>query len=72
MRSVNYLNPNVMNEIGIEICLKNIKSLVSCFKSFGCEITYLDRITYSGLTKFKLARGQWRFLNDLEILNLKN
>ena len=61
-----------MNEIGVEVYLKNIKSLVSCFKSFGSEVTYLDRVAYLGLTKFKLARGQWRFLNDIEILNLKN
>ena len=72
VRSIDYLNPNVMNEIGIEVYLKNIKSLVSCFKSFGSEVTYLDRVAYLGLTKFKLARGQWRFLNDIEILNLKN
>ena len=38
---------------------------------FGYEVTKLDRVMFAGLDKYKLPRGEWRFLTDLEVVNLK-
>jgi 23S rRNA pseudouridine2605 synthase len=34
-------------------------------------VTKLDRVMFAGLDKYKLPRGEWRFLTDLEVVNLK-
>ena len=70
VKSVNYLKPNFKNEIGIEVFLKNIKTLENLFCSINNEITFLDRVTLSHLTKIGLARGQWRYLKKEEIFSL--
>lgn len=41
------------------------------FEHLGYEVTALDRIEYSGLTKTGLTRGKWRFLTQAEIKNLR-
>ena len=70
VKSVNFLKPNFKNEIGIEVFLQNIKTLENLFCSINNEITFLDRVTLSHLTKIGLARGQWRYLKNEEIVSL--
>ena len=41
------------------------------FEHLGYEVTKLDRVMFAGLDKYKLPRGEWRVLTDLEVLNLK-
>jgi 23S rRNA pseudouridine2605 synthase len=42
------------------------------FEHLGYDIKKLDRIGYAGLTKARLALGQWRHLTQEEIAHLKN
>lgn len=41
------------------------------FAKLGYTVKKLDRISFAGLTKNKLAPGAWRYLNKKEIENLK-
>lgn len=41
------------------------------FEHLGYEVTALDRVEYAGLTKARLARGNWRYLTLSEIKSLK-
>jgi len=50
----------------------NVKIVRKIFEHFNYNVIKLDRVTFAGLTKKNLARGQWRFLTDQEIINLKN
>ncbi len=57
--------------IGIEL-RSPIKDVVSkIFDIKGYKVTSIDRVIFAGLTKKNLARGQWRFLKDKEVLQLK-
>ena len=41
------------------------------FEHVGYKVVALDRVEYAGLTKQGLKVGQWRFLTNQEIANLK-
>jgi 23S rRNA pseudouridine2605 synthase len=42
------------------------------FESFKYDVLKIDRVAFAGLTKKNLPRGNWRFLTEQEIINLKN
>jgi 23S rRNA pseudouridine2605 synthase len=42
------------------------------FEHLGYDVVKLDRIGYAGLTKRELLVGQWRYLTDDEIIQLKH
>ena len=50
----------------------NIKVIRNIFEHLEYDVLKIDRVTFAGLTKKNLPRGNWRFLTQQEIINLKN
>ena len=57
--------------IGIELHSGRNRIVRRIFEHLGYEITKLDRVMFAGLDKYKLPRGEWRFLTDSEVAALK-
>ena len=57
--------------IGIELHSGRNRIVRRIFEHLGYEVTKLDRVMFAGLDKYRLPRGEWRFLTDLEVNNLK-
>ena len=57
--------------VGISIHLGRNRIVRRIFESLGYEVVKLDRVMYAGLTKKDLPRGNWRFLTEKEVINLK-
>ncbi len=57
--------------IGIELHSGRNRIVRRIFEHLGYEVTKLDRVMFAGLDKYRLPRGEWRFLTDLEVMNLK-
>jgi len=53
--------------IGIEIHSGQNRVVRRIFEALDYKVLKLDRVTFAGLTKKDLARGQWRFLTEKEI-----
>ena len=50
----------------------NVKVVRAIFEQAGYDVLRIDRVAFAGLTKKNLPRGNWRFLTDQEVINLKN
>lgn len=57
--------------LGLEIHSGRNRIVRRIFEHLNYEVTKLDRVMYAGLTKKNLTRGQWRFLTEQEVINLK-
>jgi 23S rRNA pseudouridine2605 synthase len=57
--------------LGIQIHIGKNRIVRRIFEHLGYEVVSLDRVQYAGLTKKDLPRGQWRFLNEKEVIRLK-
>ena len=57
--------------IGIELHSGRNRIVRRIFEHLGYEVQKLDRTMFAGLDKYRLPRGEWRFLTDLEVSNLK-
>ena len=57
--------------VGIELHSGRNRIVRRIFEHLGYEVLKLDRVMFAGLDKYKLPRGEWRFLTDLEVVNLK-
>jgi 23S rRNA pseudouridine2605 synthase len=57
--------------VGLSIHLGRNRIVRRIFESLGYQVVRLDRVMYSGLTKKDLPRGNWRFLTEKEVINLK-
>ena len=69
--SISYVNNAPKTELGVEISSGKNRIIRRIFESLGYEIAKLDRVTFAGLTKKNIARGQWRFLTQEEVNFLK-
>ena len=69
--SISYINNNKKNEIGVELNLKDFKSLKSIIKKLDYTIKVTDRVTLANLTKKDLPRKAYRNLIINEINMLK-
>ena len=58
-------------EIGIELHSGRNRIVRRIFEHLGYEVLKLDRTMFAGLDKYKLPRGEWRFLTDMEVSMLK-
>ncbi|HKL40321.1 MAG TPA: pseudouridine synthase [Cryomorphaceae bacterium] len=58
-------------EVGVEIHGGKKRVLTRLFEGLGYKVIKLDRVVFAGLTKKDLPRGNWRFLTEQEINNLK-
>lgn len=57
--------------VGIELHSGRNRIVRRIFEHLGYEVVKLDRVMFAGLDKYRLPRGEWRFLTDLEVMNLK-
>ncbi|MDO1447501.1 pseudouridine synthase [Rhodocytophaga aerolata] len=57
--------------LGIEIHIGRNRIVRRIFEHLGYEVVKLDRVSYAGLTKKDLPRGNWRFLSEKEVIKLK-
>lgn len=69
---VSYIENEPKTEIGIKLRTQNVRVVRAIFESFKYDVLKVDRVSYAGLTKKNLPRGNWRFLTEQEIINLKN
>ena len=72
VEEITYIEDKPKSEIGIKMKTANIKIVRSIFEQLKYDVIKLDRVMFAGLTKKNLPRGNWRFLTDQEIINLKN
>jgi len=72
VEEISYVENQPKSEVGIKVKTSNIKVVRAVFEKLGYDVIKLDRVMFAGLTKWGLARGQWRFLTEQEIINLKN
>ncbi|RZJ30845.1 MAG: rRNA pseudouridine synthase [Flavobacterium sp.] len=69
---ISYIEDEPKTEIGLKLRTSNVKVVRAIFESFGYDVLRIDRVAFAGLTKKNLPRGNWRFLTEQEIINLKN
>jgi 23S rRNA pseudouridine2605 synthase len=72
VEEVSYIDNEPKSEIGIKLRSSNVKVVRSIFEHFDYDVLRIDRVAFAGLTKKNLPRGNWRFLTDQEVINLKN
>lgn len=69
---ISYIDNEPKTEIGLKLRTPNVKVVRAIFESFKYDVLKIDRVSFAGLTKKNLPRGNWRFLTEQEIINLKN
>lgn len=69
---VTYIEGEAKTEIGLKLRTPNVKVVRAIFESFKYDVLRVDRVSFAGLTKKNLPRGNYRFLTEQEIINLKN
>ena len=69
---ISYIDGEPKTEIGLKLRTPNVKVVRAIFESFKYDVLKIDRVSFAGLTKKNLPRGNWRFLTEQEIINLKN
>lgn len=72
IEEVSYIENEPKTEIGLKLRTSNVKVVRAIFESFKYDVIKIDRVSFAGLTKKNLPRGNWRFLTDQEVINLKN
>lgn len=72
IEEISYIEKEPKSEVGLKLRTANVKVVRSIFEHFGYDVLRIDRVAFAGLTKKNLPRGNWRFLTEQEIINLKN
>lgn len=72
VEEVSYVDGQAKSEIGIKLRTPNVKVVRSIFEKYNYDVLRIDRVVFAGLTKKNLARGDWRYLTEQEVINLKN
>ena len=72
VEEISYIDDQPKSEIGLKMKTANVKVVRSIFEHLKYDVLKVDRVVFAGLTKKNLPRGNWRFLTDQEIINLKN
>ena len=72
VEEISYIEKEAKSEIGLKLRSSNVKVVRAIFENFDYDVLRIDRVSFAGLTKKNLPRGNWRFLTDQEIINLKN
>ncbi|MHC0439911.1 pseudouridine synthase [Flavobacterium sp. 3-210] len=72
VEEVSYIEKEAKSEVGLKLKSSNVKVVRAIFEHFDYDVLRIDRVSFAGLTKKNLPRGNWRFLTDQEIINLKN
>ncbi len=72
IEEISYIEKEPKTEIGLKLRTANVKVVRAIFENFDYNVLKIDRVAFAGLTKKNLPRGNWRFLTEQEIINLKN
>lgn len=72
VEEASYIEKEPKTEVGLRLRTANVKIVRRVFEHLGYDVLRIDRVSFAGLTKKNLPRGNWRFLTDQEIINLKN
>src|SRR6187402_1469679 len=72
VEDVSYIDGEPKSEIGLKLKTSNVKVVRSIFEQFEYDVLKIDRVSFAGLTKKNLPRGNWRLLTEQEVINLKN
>ena len=72
VEEISYIEDQPKSEIGLKMKTSNVKVVRSIFEHLKYDVLKVDRVVFAGLTKKNLPRGNWRFLTEQEIINLKN
>lgn len=69
---ISYIDNEPKTEIGIKLRTANVKVVRAIFENFKYDVLKVDRVSFAGLTKKNLPRGNWRPLTEQEVINLRN
>lgn len=69
---ISYIDNEPKTEIGLKLRTPNVKVVRAIFEHYKYDVLKVDRVSFAGLTKKNLPRGNWRFLTEQEVINLKN
>jgi len=72
VEEITYIEDQPKSEIGLKMKTSHVKIVRRIFEHLKYDVLKVDRVTFAGLTKKNLPRGDWRFLTEQEIINLKN
>ncbi len=72
VEEISYIEGEPKTEIGLKLRTANVRVVRNIFEHFKYDVLRIDRVAFAGLTKKNLPRGNWRFLTEQEIINLKN
>ena len=72
VEDISYIEDQPKSEIGLKMKTSNVKIVRKIFEHLKYDVLKVDRVTFASLTKKNLPRGDWRFLTEQEIINLKN
>lgn len=72
IEEISYIEDQPKTEVGLKLKTSNVKVVRAIFENFKYDVLRIDRVAFAGLTKKNLPRGNWRFLTEQEIINLKN
>ncbi len=68
---ISYIENRPKNEVGLEIHIGWNRVVRRIFEKLGYKVEQLDRVSFAGLTKKGLNRGDYRPLTELEVNFLK-
>jgi 23S rRNA pseudouridine2605 synthase len=69
--AISYPDPADHTQAGLEIHSGQNRVVRRIFEKLGYRVRKLDRVSFAGLTKKNLQRGEWRHLTDKEVSMLK-
>ena len=69
--AISYPDPDDHTQAGLEIHSGQNRVVRRMFEKLGFRVRKLDRVSFAGLTKKNLQRGEWRHLTDKEVSMLK-
>jgi 23S rRNA pseudouridine2605 synthase len=72
IEEISYIDKEPKSEVGLKLKSSNVKVVRAIFEHFEYDVLRIDRVSFAGLTKKNLPRGNFRLLTDQEIINLKN
>lgn len=72
VEEISYVENQPHTEVGLKITHPSIKAVREIFEHLQYNVIKIDRVYLAGLTKKNLTRGDWRFLTEQEVVNLKN
>ncbi|WP_432672734.1 pseudouridine synthase [Flavobacterium sp. SM2513] len=72
VEEVSYIEKEPKSEVGVKLKSSNVKVVRAIFEHFDYDVLRIDRVSFAGLTKKNLPRGNFRILTEQEVINLKN